>query len=171
MPEEDDSPDDETRDELEALAMPSARARALMLIAFITTYTVACCLPTFYMTGQETVWHGVELMALGIMSLKLGQTAWLANFLAVAALRCAMSGQTKALHIISALTLLFACHTLALYNQEISIGKGDFNVVRLVAFGPGFYVWILALLMPLISNHLRHLFESRQPLPSESPAP
>jgi hypothetical protein len=171
MIEEHGSQKDGFSDESKVRTAPSARARALMLIAFVGSYTLACYLPALHMTGQETMWRGVELLSFGIMSLKLGQLSWLANFLAIATVRAALLGQRKTVNILSAVTLLFALQTYTLLGKDIAIGRGDFNVVQVVAIGPGFYVWLLALMVPFIGSELHFFLDRRSPTTSKRPPP
>ena len=51
--------------------------------------------------------------------------------------------------------MLLSFHTFALFGREIALGPQEFNHVRLVALGAGYYVWLLALLLPLIITLLQ----------------
>jgi hypothetical protein len=141
---------------------PDARTRALVLILFLLVYGTACALPAFYMTGQVSMWRGAHLMTLGVLALRLGQLGWLANIAALVALRAAMAGHRLHTALSSVLAVLLGLHSLKLLQHEVSIGPGDFNVVRLFAFGPGFYVWFVAMLIPLICSEWLALLSRRQ---------
>jgi hypothetical protein len=149
------APPDERRtifDEAEAAlpVPPSARGRAIILLAFVLVYSVACGLTAFHLEGQQERWTGVQLLVFGVVALKLGQFAWLANLTVIVALRAVMNGQTRTAQIWSGVSMLLSFHTFALFGQEIALGPQEFNHVRLVALGSGYYVWLLALLLPLI---------------------
>ncbi|MDB6139225.1 MAG: hypothetical protein JWO94_2297 [Verrucomicrobiaceae bacterium] len=128
---------------------PSARGRALMLLAFVALYGIACWLPALHLTGRRQVWSGMEVMVMGPMALRLGQFGWLANPAAIIALRSVMSGRTRLAIPCSVLAALLALHTPWLIGHQITLGPEPFNFVRVVSLGAGYYVWLAALLLPL----------------------
>ena len=136
-------------------APPTARGRAIILLSFVLIYTLACGFTAFHLDGQQQRWNGVQVLVFGLAGLKMMQFAWLANITVIVALRAVMQGQTRTAQIWSVVSLLLALHTFALFGQEISLGRQDFNTVRLVSLGAGYYLWLLALLLPLIITLLR----------------
>ena len=136
-------------------APPTARGRAIILLSFVLIYTLGCGFTAFHLDGQQQRWNGVQVLVFGLAGLKMMQFAWLANITVIVALRAVMQGQTRTAQIWSVVSLLLALHTFALFGQEISLGRQDFNTVRLVSLGAGYYLWLLALLLPLIITLLR----------------
>ena len=128
--------------------LPSARSRSLILGVFTLLYAVAAMLPALYWQGQEQMWRGYYVLVVGVYGLQVGQYGWLANVLAVLALYACLHGGVKRSRSCSALALVVAMHTMALFGQTVHLGEHDFNVVQLTAVGPAFYLWLLALACP-----------------------
>lgn len=139
---------------------PSARGRALILTACVFLYSVACALPALHLSGRRDVWSGVEVMVIGPLGLRLGQFGWLANIAALIALRCVMTGRTRFTMIFTAIAMALALHAPFLIGREIALGDEPFNTVRVISLGSGYYVWVAALLLPLVFALL-----SRRPRP------
>lgn len=129
---------------------PSARGRALILFSFVIIFGTACTLPAFHLDHEPYVWRGVHLLVLGVMAVKVGLYGWLANVLALFALRGVMQGWGIAIPLLSAFSMALGLHTLTVFGRDLQVGQHAYNVVHVVALGPGFYVWLLAMLQPLI---------------------
>ena len=129
---------------------PSARGRALILLSFVLVFGTACALPAFYLDHEPYVWRGVHLLVLGAMGLKTGLYGWLANLPALLALRGVMQGWGMAAPVLSVLSMIVGLHTLTVFGRDLQVGAQAYHVVHVVALGPGFYVWLLALLHPFI---------------------
>lgn len=130
---------------------PSARGRALILMSFVSIFATACALPAFHLDNEPYVWRGVHLLVLGVMGVKIGIYGWLANLPALLALRGVMQGWGMATPLCSVAALLMGLHTLAVFGRDIQVGAHSYNVVHVVALGPAFYVWLIALLQPLLA--------------------
>jgi hypothetical protein len=127
---------------------PSARGKALILLSFVGVYGIACALPAFYLTGRRDLWSGMEVMVIGPCALRFGQLGWLANLTALAALRCVMKGRPRMAVFLTAASVGLGLHVLSLPGKVIPLGPEEFNEVRIVSIGSGYYVWMAALLIP-----------------------
>jgi hypothetical protein len=136
---------------------PSAKGKALILLGFVALYTIACGLPALHLEGPQRQWYGVELMVMGPLGLKYRQIAWFANIDAVIALWCVMQGRTTAAIVLTGVAFGLALQTLWLPGMVIPVGEQEFEKVRVLGVGAGFYVWVAALLIPLAAAFLlRH---------------
>ena len=141
---------------------PSARGRALLLLAFVIVYAAACSLPALYLTGRRDSWSGVEVMVLGPFGLQIGQFAWLANVAAALALWLVMKGRPGPAIFSGVMAFVLGLHTLWLPGTEVLLGSEPFNSVQVVSVGPGYFVWMAAMLVPLAAAFLL-----RQPRPTQ----
>lgn len=119
-----------------------------MLLSFVIVFSAACVAPAFHLDNEPYVWRGVHLLVLGVMGLKIGLYGWLANIPAALALRGVMQGWGIASPALSVLALLIGLHTLRVFGRDLQVGEHAYNIVHVVALGPGFYLWLLALLHP-----------------------
>ena len=129
---------------------PSARSRALILLSFVVVFGVASIMPAFYLDHEPYVWRGVHLLVLGVMGLKMGQYGWLANPLVLVALIGVMKGWRRVVPVLSVGAMLTGLHTLTVFGRDLQVGAHTYNVLHVIALGPGFYVWLAALLHPFV---------------------
>ena len=130
---------------------PSARGRALILITFVLLYGVACWLPAVHLAGRREVWAGVEVMVMGPWGMRFGQLGWFANLTALIALRCVMTGRTLATIVLTTASIILGLQALWLPGRVIPLGPEEFNEVRVISLSSGYYVWMAALIVPLLA--------------------
>ena len=141
----------------ELVGPPSAKTRALILMAFVIVYALACGLPALRLEGQKHEWYGVELMVIGPLAIQHGHYSWLANLGALGALLCVMRGHVLATVILSGIALGLGLQTFWLPGTTIPLSNDPADKVRVLSVAPGCFVWLVALLQPLTAAFLlRH---------------
>jgi hypothetical protein len=129
---------------------PSAPTRTLMLAIFTLLYAVSCALPALYLEGQATQWRGFYLLVVGALGVKYQQFSWFANVAALLGLVACMKGGVKRSRTCAVVAFFLALHALSLFGDTLQLSGHELDRVRVVELGPGYYVWLLAVISPAV---------------------
>lgn len=122
------------------------QSRWFIPVASLFFYVVACALPCleFEKDGRE-IWYGYSILLMGWMAILVGQIAWLANPLWLAAMFFFVFRKWRWSIGFSLFGLLLSFTTFMLFGRQIPANEGGVGKLDLQQLRIGFYVWLLSL--------------------------
>jgi hypothetical protein len=135
------------------LPLPSLWPQRLIVLAICASlFIVACATPGLYLTSTNAPpdhWLGVHILVIGWTAFFVGQFAWLANCLLLAAVVLFILRRWMLTIVILLLALPVAGQTLMLFGQDLPADEAGVNRMQVTAVGIGFYFWIASLVVPI----------------------
>jgi hypothetical protein len=134
--------------------------RLAVIAASLLVYVVACFVPTVYFDkpGQEP-WPGLMTFILGAFALFEGYFAWLANPLLGVALLLLIFRQWVATAVVAGLAFLIALDALRVLGDTVPLDEAGVNKAVATGLGPGFYLWLASMLVPLAGALVLRTYE------------
>jgi hypothetical protein len=137
---------------LEAPQLPAklttSRSRFLWVIGAVGLFGVACFLPALKFPGENNFWPGGATFCMGFLGFLVGEFGWLANFALIASWISMALAHYKTALVLSAIALLLALDTFALYVIAVPADESGTNPpVHLQSLGPGFWLWLTSILV------------------------
>lgn len=124
-------------------------SRKQFLIASVVLYIVACNLPALEFQRNEAatdIWYGGQVAGIGWIGMFVGQFAWFANPLWLAAGILLMARRPRWSIVCTCLALLISLDTWSLYGQELPGDEGGVSKLTLRRIREGTYVWLASFL-------------------------
>ncbi len=103
--------------------------------------------------GSPVTWSGATFLACGWFGpLVSGQVCgWYANPTLLLGWLLLALRRPRAAAITFGFAVVLALSSVSLFGVEVPQNEGGVNNLRLQRFGPGFYVWFLAILLPFVA--------------------
>ena len=126
----------------------SLKARIIIIVASVTCWLVACCLPALNLLGkantqgEQSTMVGVLAFIMAFFAMLEGQFAWLANPLWFVAMVLVAIGLNRAALIVSVLAILVAQQTWMVVGTEINGDEGGVKKYLVTSLGLGFWLWV-----------------------------
>ena len=115
-------------------------------------YSICLALPSFVFASPATAWTGGQALLLGWLGILVGQVGWLANPVYYLSLMFLLKQRSRFTLIASGVALVLAANTLLLFSQDIPANEGGVDKLKLETLGPAFYIWMISLVIPLLSD-------------------
>jgi hypothetical protein len=136
------------------LPLPSFWPQRLIVLSISAAlFIVACATPGLYITSTNAPpgpWLGIHILVIGWTAFFVGQFAWLANCLLLAAAVLFMFRRWMLTIALSLLALPIAAQTFMLIGQDLPADEAGVNRMQVTAVGIAFYFWIASLVVPIL---------------------
>ena len=147
-----------------------AVALFLPALHFHTIHNGVLSKPPGVSTTEED-WPGYEALAMSVLAPLVGEFAGLANLFLLVAWFFLFRDQFQKVAIFAGLAAASAMLTLQLFSTDVPLDEGGGGRdERMTHLGPGFYVWLASILLPMLAGFV--WFNRRAALPvAAAPGP
>jgi hypothetical protein len=133
----------------------STRARLAFVGLPLALFAMSLALPALgfqIVGGALETERGWEALFTGWCALFVGNLGWLANVVYVPGLGVLAAGAHRVALGFGTVAALLALHSLRLLGVDLPADEGGVRHMILTGLGPGFYVWLAAILfLPLVA--------------------
>lgn len=135
---------------------PFDRWRWWAIAGSVLAMVVATGLPVGHFRdagGSPVTWNGPTFLACGWVGPLVGTMlcGWYANPALLLGWLLLAFRRPRAAAITLGVAVVLALTSVSLFGAEVPQNEGGVNNLQLQRFGPGFYVWLLAILLPFVA--------------------